>query len=801
MLVSDPTRNVQDWLASSQNQFSAPVLSSQQSTQDVLPAVELSSSKIEIHSKTKKTQSPVKVVLTPHPQEDWDKIEVLPDTEELNTKNKENIIEPINLKSFCVDDNEYTSNNPRRSFRKREIIPDNIPRTRNVSSDKVSKNSSTDTEKHLLKTKQNWNSVKKMRKEFGKLNKKNSNKLNVSIEMCKKAQSKSKRQPITPPQTLKQPVYNINDDTPDITKEIIPKNTKTASLEENINTCFDAFKKNTADESSKEINAAKSSKSETKSDELIGMDVDENQHKIPDKCITGNIVVNELPSSNSGVNKSNPETNTTKRPLIEETNLRQTSQDDNFVVITQNEILTNTDDIEISIKIGSAITNIVIKKKQNDTQVKLNIDREIQTCLGPYGLISKNDVACSPMKTASVQNIELNIADGNIVEVNKSVLSSKKNTATADTATAQFEITDSVERELSNVMESIVPGSNKSNRKTLIGKATPNAKSQHVNETKSTEIEKEMHQDMEDLDDLDLFNSGSVKEPDVMLLKNSKPTQSEVLVISSNTKKYHKPSDKRNRDVNLDDDVEDMPQNKKQKIEPICQKPNMQPENPVDMSLELRSTSQVQDSENMNYDAIMGQVFANIDADIKSSQKTVTTKYTDTQKTTKQTNLNNSKPNTQLSQIIHKTPISQRKRFSAMKVKNASFTEDIVNEKCSENMFSIIDKDSEPHETTGKNNVVGVNLPNSTVLLCRSYYRTYYRFDLQHPVTEATQQRIDNLLTPGMCRDLIATREQNTHTDNIDLDLVEQDLGTPVVLHDEDVVEETPQKLVFYKLL
>lgn len=74
-------------------------------------------------------------------------------------------------------------------------------------------------------------------------------------------------------------------------------------------------------------------------------------------------------------------------------------------------------------------------------------------------------------------------------------------------------------------------------------------------------------------------------------------------------------------------------------------------------------------------------------------------------------------------------------------------------------------------------------------------------FDLQLPVTETTQLRIDNLLTPGMCRDLVATREHNTPTEHIDLDLLEQELGTPVVQHDEDVVEETPQKLVFCLLL
>lgn len=796
--VSDPTKNVKDWLASSQNHFSAPVLSSQQSTQDAPPPVELSSSKIQIHLKTTKTQSPVKVVLTPQPQEDWDKVEILPDTEELNTKSKVNIVEPIDLEPFFIDDNEYTSDNPRRSFRTREIKPDGIPPRQNVSSDKVFKNSSTDTEKHLLKSKQNWNSVKKMRKEFGKLNKKIKSKLNVSIEMCKKAQSKSKRQPITPPETSKQLIYNINDDTPDTAKEITVKN-PTASFKENVNT---------ADESPKEVHTAKTTKSENKSRELIEMDIDENQHKILEKSITKSMVVNEFTTSNSDVNKSNPETNvanSVKIPFIDTRNLRQPPPDDNSVVITQNEVntdtmSTNTDDIGISIKIGSRIINIVIKKKQNDMELKLNTDREIQTSLGPYGLISKNDAACSPIKNVSVQNIELNIAEGNVVEVNKSIISTKKNTASADTATAQFEITDSVERELSNVMECIVPGSYKKNKKTPIGKTTTKVKSQQVNETKA--IENEMPEEMEGIDDLDLFvNSGSVKDTDVQLLKNTKPAPSEILVISSKNKKHQKLSDKRDRDVDIDDDIEDMPQNKKRKTEVnsgATQKHIEQPADPINSPLGVRSTSQVQDSENINYDAIMGQVFANIDADIKSSQKKDTTKEILTETTTIQTNKNTSRPNLQLSQIIHKTPVSQQKSYSVIKVKNSSVTEDFANEKYSENMFSMLDKDSEPQETTGKNNQVSDNLENCTLPLYFSLVVNSKTFDLQRPVTEATQQRIDNLLTPGMCRDLVATRENNTNTDNIDLDLMEQELGTPVVHHDEDVVEETPQKLVFY---
>lgn len=48
-----------------------------------------------------------------------------------------------------------------------------------------------------------------------------------------------------------------------------------------------------------------------------------------------------------------------------------------------------------------------------------------------------------------------------------------------------------------------------------------------------------------------------------------------------------------------------------------------------------------------------------------------------------------------------------------------------------------------------------------------------------------------------MCRDLVATRKNTPLTDQVDLYMLEQELGTPVVQHDEDVVEETPQKFVF----
>lgn len=717
MQTTDPTKNVKDWLASSQNHFSAPLISSQQSIQVVLPPVQLSSSKIQIHTLTKKkTQSPVKSVHKLQFQEDWDKIEVLPDTEEYNTKNKKDIVVPIDPEPLFINDNEYTTGKPRRSSRKREIKPDAIPLKRDVSSDKVSKNSSTDTEKHLLKTKQNWNSVKKMRKEFGKLNKKNKSKLNVSIEMCKKAQSKSKRQPITPPDTSKQQIHNVNNNTPYITKENTPENPTIAGDKEILNTDLEACK-NTPDESSK-VNTARTSKSENNCRNLVEMDVDNNQHKTLGKSIAKSMVIDNSPSNNSGINKSKSETNVTNTanmPFIQKSRLRQPSPEGNCIEIIQNEIDTNTistnnDDIEISIKVGSSITNIVIKKKQNDMQLKLNTDRGIQTCLGPYGLIGKNDVACSPIKAIPVQNIELNIGDGNKVEVNKSIISTKKNTASADTTTAQFEITDSVERELSNIMECIVPGTHKKSQKTRI-----NVKSPQVNEIKPIEIENDIPEDVEGLDDLGLFNSGSVKETDVQLLKNTVPAQSEILITSNKIKNSQKHPDKRVRDVDVND-IKNVPQSKKQKIKPNTPDIQKQRTDSIDVSLKVLSTSQVQDSENMNYDVIMSQVFANIDADIKSSQRKTTTRDMSIETTTKQTDYINSKQKTQLSQVLHKTPVTQRKSNSVIEVQNASITKDIVNDKYSENMFSMLDKDSDPQETTGKNNQVGANSQNSTGL-------------------------------------------------------------------------------------
>lgn len=56
----------------------------------------------------------------------------------------------------------------------------------------------------------------------------------------------------------------------------------------------------------------------------------------------------------------------------------------------------------------------------------------------------------------------------------------------------------------------------------------------------------------------------------------------------------------------------------------------------------------------------------------------------------------------------------------------------------------------------------------------------------------STQQHIENLLTPGICQDLISTHEDN-------LELADKTQCTPFQEHydsDKSVVEETPQKLV-----
>ncbi|KAJ2950047.1 hypothetical protein O0L34_g11386 [Tuta absoluta] len=812
--TEDPTKHVKEWLANSDNHFSAPAASSQASVVELPQHMELSKSKIQIHTPNNKTDSPEtsKIVKLPQPQKDWDKIEVLPDTE-VPEKPIDHVVGPMDIEPFFFDENDYSNDHPRRSSRKKDLKADCNPPTYDLSVDKNSaKNSSAGTKS--LKNKQTWNSVKKMRKEFGKLNKKNKSKLNVSIEMCKKAQNTAKqKQAQTLPQndSEKQHIV-IDDETPHASNKNTSMNeSRKYANENNEPPEFEIALNNIENIGTEEFpevfnerNLGPNKQSNEKNEDILELNhmnvQDENGEKSKGKSFT------DLDKSNKPMQNSSAGTNL---PFIKKGALHQSSMPKKSdVLITQKEVETdtlptNTDDIEISIKIGNTVTNIVIKHKKNYVQMKVNTDREIQTSLGPYNLENKCDAECSPMSSANVQNIELNIDENNKVAVNKTI-SSKKNTASADTATVptaatNFEITDSIDRELSDVMEHLErkrnqtgvtqkktqctkpPLSTKTSQKSVKDTPnknelidddrneehkinTPHEKSQNKITAEVENVNKEM-EGIEDLNDMDIFNSGSVKEANVKLLQETKHIASEILLPTMKSKKSQKVADKRERAVN--DDI-DLPSSKKQKI--ISDDIHIE----TNSLVVVEQHDNVSHSESMNYDAIMSQVFANIDADIHNSHKKQIGKTQVLKQKSNESQHSSKGSHLQSSQIIQKTQNKPpRKDISPIKIDGNT---EVVNQKYSENVFSIVEKESQTHEATGKKN--------------------------KFPSSSDTQQRIAALLTPSARRDLAAARDREEHDTELDKDveMVELIHATPVIDNDdsESVVEETPQKNISF---
>lgn len=752
----DPDKNVKDWLTSSQNHFSAPIQNSEGFSQD-LPQpsnpLEVSASNIIIHTDTRKTVSPPKVVHVPPPQDDWDKIEPMP--EPIITNKSENIIGPMDIEPFFVDDTEYTTDNPRRSSRKRDLKDESA--TKELSSNMhSSRDSSADNDKKSQKSKQNWNNVKKMRKEFSKLNKKNRNKLNVSIEMVKKTQNPK---PVVKTPITTQQMYNIDDNTPEISN----KENEDVNINQNelVNEIIDSEVNLPEKENKKNSDSIKNVVQEM---EIVPNDIceeDKASNNInKESCTTSNYI-----EQTTEVQKETlvPQL---KMPFIKKGALNPQKVENSVMKINADPIQPisseNTDDIEISIKIGNTITNIVIKKKEKDVQVKINTDREVQTSLGPDHLAKTTNTV---PKSTNTQNIDISIAndnkDGqkpfikiqessstkqqavNMNEFNKfpvvdnvmdKTTSLKKNTASADTATAQFEITESVEKELSKIMEC----EDSDHEEIESVKSIPKQQSGKVNKIV------EQSENIDDFNDLDIFHSGSVKEAQVQPLKEHAP--SEILGSTICSKFRTQKLAKRNRDIN-DGDV--LPNNKKIKITPADKNKNVE--------------NQPQpDSEPINYDAIMGQVFASIDADmedIRKSQEVVSGSILK-DKVNSQLNIVAEMNKKNLTQIKN-TQIS-KKMLTQTNTEMTPNLKEYFNEKHSENVFSIVEKDDE--EITKPDKV----------------------------------QQVEELLTPVLCQNLNSTQESQ--------DCIMKTNKTNVRSQDYDdsdrsVVEETPQKnLSFSKL-
>lgn len=718
---NDPTKNVKQWLDNSQNIFSAPFISSEAATQDG-SSVEHLISEVQIHSNTKKVVTSEKIIHKYQPQDDWEKIESMPEMSENNKKNCNNNDEIISFETeACTfNNNEYTTNNPRRSSRKRELKNDeSLSKTHDMSVSKCSsKNSSSEIEKQSLKNKQKWGNVKRMRQEFSKLNKKNRNKLNVSIEMCKKMPtgmvSKNDTENTGVNAAPEELEYVIEDNTPYVveTEKEVPSNIKPIQPDLSTN-----VKNNEGSNISNQIVIESNSAFEKESglsnvvlvdkSNILNNDITQKKKNNPENLYDSNIKTTEKVIAKMPFIK--------KGALCVESIEKADIKTFNYNIDCTDSA--KTDNIEITIKVGNTVTNILIKKQKSDVETKINIDQEIQASLGPY-VLNHNESPINMHKENECRDInsehlekEQEVTNGakkcesqgqgNDHTSSKS-LSTKKNTASADTATvaANFEITESVEKELSSVME-CVESTISNNQNECINNyqnldshqlakeddKDPNTQllppsNVKLNTSKHT-VEKEY------IDDLDIFDSGSVKETNIQLLKHTHHTPSEIFMptIKSNKGRIQKQADKRNRDICEDTEL---PSKKQKTTQNVIHEKN---DNVLDNSARKDFGT---DSEIMNYDAIMGQVFANIDTDIHDSQKEINV----TKSVENMQQYENNQNNDEIVVLSEDTQIQ-----SSLLVGN---THRKQNERYSENIFTVVDKEDDTHDSLKTNVKVSV---------------------------------------------------------------------------------------------
>ncbi|XP_037298227.1 putative leucine-rich repeat-containing protein DDB_G0290503 isoform X2 [Manduca sexta] len=744
----DPSKNVKEWLASSQNHFSAPITPSEQASQEKSPVAELQvQSKVLVHTSTVVLHKPTKVVCATIAQDDWDKIEPMTETVD---KDKENVVGPIDTDLFDINDNSYTMQNPRRSLRKKDgKIIDFINIQSQSSSEKPdSKEKNTENDNKTSSIKQNWNNVKRMRKEFSKLNKKNKNKLNVSIEMYKKTQQSSNKSNIDIPVAVSEQVLEIDDNTPN------GENERNSDL----HTADNLPQRDCSSNPSKAIymldnpdrsdnNMKKHLEKNTNKSSLINAKSITTAKQIVISSHTPSQVNNkQFQESSNNFNEPNKSKIAfiKKAPLSHIHNKHTCNNATTYHYIDVKPGGTNSsNDIQISIKIGDRVTNIIINKDKNDSPLKASTDREVQVSLGPYKISASNnncleveDQTKSKINNEMAQKIVIN-TDNKLLSTDKAgtpankSISTKKNTASAETATAQFEITESVERELSKIMECENINDeqcnfcNISNNKTT----TQVGPTIHLDKSKNINI----------LSDIQINNyKTKAQDENVQLLQNTNKGTSEILLPSIHTNKY-KNADKRSRETTTDCDL---PKSKKMKT--IS-------EDIGEMCITNSHTSHCDkndknESELVTYEAVIDQVFGNIDKDIENEHRgtpTATSKIGTVGKDVRTL--------TQKSKIVSIPGSNQSESFTNIK--------DYYDQKESENMFSLGEKDNENGDRTLKN-----------------------------IVRESTQQQVHNLLTPVMCRNL-ELQEYTPHIDDKDDE------------SDKSIVEDTPQKNVSYSKL
>nr|XP_026487764.1 breast cancer type 1 susceptibility protein homolog isoform X1 [Vanessa tameamea] len=746
----DSNKHVKEWLASSQNHFSAPVTDSQQSI--IGQSIEQVTSNILIHSEKKGNPKSVDVVHVPPLQVDWDKIEEMPEIANTN-KNVQNPVGPMDIEPFDFidddDDKDYSTENPRRSSRNKENKHNHSNKafTEIKSDNNSGKGLNLDSDNKSHKLGKNWNNVKRMKKEFSKLNKKNRNKLNVSIEMCKKTQTIANK--AVAPNSQHNILYDIDDNTPE-------SNLNDKENSKHKNTIEEVMEENSTESNKQKDEDSHSNKTRHSNKEQICVNV-------KDKPAETELITNIMCKDN--VNNQTVESQKVCFFKKSALNKVETLGEKNIDIgpnENSNAISVNNDDIEITIKIGNTLTNICIKKKDNDVQFKINSEREIQT--SPENVNTHKNVVLigNPIMDSKSQNT--NIIEGmqidhvhddinNIkctaskIQILEKSTSTKKNTASADTATGNFEITESVERELTDILDNAQCLNDQNKNSSSNSASVNNGQTKIHQPTTTRKVLQGIPEDMEYLNDLDIFDGESVKEGKVQSLKASKNTPSAILMptVKSNIMKSLK--DKRERELPCSDDIPS-----KKKIKLTHESTNID-DKPMDTVTCDQNKTLDQDSENINYDAIMSQVFANIDADMGHISKTTLPKQA-----TQNSNSNKSKI-AQTGDILHKTQDKNDNKHN-----NKDITKEYANQKYSENVFSMIEKDISDSEL---------------LVSSKTMTSTQIHNEREDSVKTAKAVIVDNI---------------KSFSQESDIEVVE--LSTP--LHDDDsdksIVEETPQK-------
>ncbi|CAH3959000.1 uncharacterized protein LOC123714289 [Pieris brassicae] len=619
-LLQDPTKNVNEWLTSSQNHFSAPVTTPESIPELTIPPKILDKD-IQFHQENKITTKAVLI-----DQNDWDKIEELPESEDILNKDKENIIGPMDIEQLEIIDGyeEYSTDNPRRSSRNKDILLSNEKNTAS-SLTKIIKNKNTN----------NWTTVKNMKHEFSKLNKQAKNKLDVSVEIAKAIQN------------CKKTILPLENSSKISDVDIVSSLTGNENMIKNtVHVHFENITNNQSDEYTIENRKENCKLTTDSSKNLISLGSSKRNNQI---YLSKTIEEKDKSSNSHDNNRSKNNVTFFKRsPWSSKIGLKV---EDNENLKNETSEIVNTDDIEITIKIGKTIANICIKKKDNNVNVKVNSEREIQSSIS-HNNVNKISVSTSPFKDNSQEKRKTELVNKSIQAFDEIDSVKKKNTASADTSSLNTD-KKTIERHLSSINE--------------------------VEEIKNTNnscpemVQPKLNKYPKDcLNDFDMFDSESVKDCNIQPLSRSVHTPSAIFMPSNVSKlKSQIKSNKRERD----ESETDVP-NKKGKLTPTMSG--------------KRNLITLNESEPGDYNEILDQVFANIKADMKGG---------------KATDSENKISNTQ------KIPITSSQTLNKFQIKNN--IKEKPTQKCSENIFSLLEHELELDISQGNHKSIDIKKTKS----------------------------------------------------------------------------------------